>query len=84
MRALAFIALLLVAPASSAADWLIASPSGRAEAGARFEILVAAPPREPLPEELTERLKVDVAEIVLELKATGPARVLLGRCRCFP
>ncbi len=74
MRALGLLGLLLVAHAASAADWLIASPSGRAEAGARFEILVAAPPRESLPEELTARLKVDVAEIVLELKAAGPAQ----------
>jgi phospholipase A1/A2 len=73
MRLLALLALLSVAPAALA-DWVIASPRERAEAGARFEILVVAPPRESLPDELTARLKVDVAEIVLELKAAGPAQ----------
>ena len=74
MRALAFLGLLCAAQAASATDWLIASTTGRAEAGARFEILVIAPPRDSMPEELTVRLKVDVAEIVLELKAVGPAQ----------
>jgi phospholipase A1/A2 len=74
MRLLASLALLLAAPAALAADWVIASPRERAEAGARFEILVVAPPRESLPDELIVRLRVDVAEIVLEMKAAGPAQ----------
>ena len=51
---------------------MIASPRERAEAGARFEILVVAPPREALPEELIVRLKVDVAEIARRAEGGRP------------
>lgn len=57
----------------SAADWVVASADARAEAGARFEIVVVAPPREPLPQELIVRMGVDVAEIALTMKAVAPA-----------
>jgi outer membrane phospholipase A len=65
--------LLINAHAALAADWVIASADARAEAGARFEIVVFAPPRQPLPQELTVRLGVDIAEIALTMKAAGPA-----------
>ena len=73
MRALVLLGLLCAAQVAAAADWVIAAPRERAEAGSRFEILVIAPPGERLPDELTVRLKVDVAEIVLELTAAGAA-----------
>ena len=73
MRAWLLLGLWLALGSVHAADWVIASADARAEAGARFEILVLAPPDEALPEELAARLQVDVAEIDLTLKAAGPA-----------
>jgi outer membrane phospholipase A len=68
------LALLLAAPAVAlAADWWILSTTGRAEAGARFEVIVIPPSGETAPEELPVRLRVDVAEIALTLKPAGPA-----------
>jgi phospholipase A1 len=64
--------LLLNAYPALAADWVIASTDARAEAGARFEVVVLAPPRQPLPEELAVRMGVDVAEITLTMKPVGP------------
>jgi outer membrane phospholipase A len=73
VKALVFALLLLTLPTANAADWVIASPSSRAEAGARFEIIVIAPPRQPLPQDLTLRVGVDIAEIAITAKAVGPA-----------
>ena len=74
MKRVLAIALLVAAPAAAlAADWTIVSDTGRAEAGARFELIVIAPPGETAPEELPVRLRVDVAEIQLTLKPVGPA-----------
>jgi phospholipase A1 len=64
----------LTAQHVSAADWVIASRDARADAGARFEIVVVAPPREPLPQELIVRMGVDIAEIAVTMKAVGPAQ----------
>ena len=66
--------LLLNAHAAFAADWVIASSDARAEAGARFEIVVVAPPRQPPPQELIVRMGVDIAEIALTMRAVGPAQ----------
>ena len=73
-RFLTGILLLLHAQVSLAADWVISSKEARAEAGARFEVVVIAPPGQPLPNELAARMSVDVAEIVLTLQAAGPAQ----------
>ena len=73
MRRLALLALVLAAQGASAADWVIVSTTGRAEAGARFELVVIPPAGERAPEELAARLGVDVAEIALTLKPAGPA-----------
>jgi phospholipase A1/A2 len=59
---------------ATAADWIIASREGRAEAGARFEVVVVPPPGQTPPPELLVRLGVDVAEILVSMKATGPAQ----------
>jgi phospholipase A1 len=71
-----FLAILLGVHAQlvTATDWVIASSDARAEAGARFEIVVVAPPRQSLPEALIVRMGVDVAEIALTMKAVGPAQ----------
>jgi phospholipase A1/A2 len=71
MRLCALLALLLCAAAAQAQSWIIASKDGRAEAGARFEIVVVAPPGVMPPDELDARLRVDVAEIRITLKAVG-------------
>jgi phospholipase A1/A2 len=71
-----FMGLLLVAlvRSSFAADWVISSKEAYSEAGARFEVLVIAPPGQSLPNELAARMSVDVAEIALTLQAVGPAQ----------
>ena len=73
MRAWVF-SLFFVLQSSNAADWVIASTDSRAQAGARFEIVVVAPPGQSAPNELTVRMGVDVAEIALTLRAAGPAQ----------
>jgi phospholipase A1/A2 len=66
--------LLLHTQGSFAADWVISSREGRAEAGARFEITVIAPPGQPFPNELGVRMTVDVAELSLTMQPAGPAQ----------
>jgi phospholipase A1/A2 len=73
-RFLTGILLLLHAQVSLAADWVISAKEARTEASARFEVVVIAPPGQPLPEELAARMTVDVAEIALTLQAAGPAQ----------
>jgi len=73
MRAWVF-SLFFVLQSSNAADWVIASTDSRAQAGARFEIVVVAPPGQSAPNELAVRMGVDVAEIALTLRAAGPAQ----------
>ena len=65
--------VFFVATRASAADWLIASPDGHAAAGERFEILVAAPPGEPLPDEIRVRLHIDASEILVVMSAMAQA-----------
>jgi outer membrane phospholipase A len=61
-----------MAQMSLAADWVISAKQPRGEAGARFEVLVIAPPGESLPNELAARMKVDLVEIALTLHAATP------------
>jgi outer membrane phospholipase A len=72
-RVLALALLLAAPPAALAADWWIVSTTGRAEAGARFELIVIPPSGETAPEELPVRLHMDVTDIALTLKPAGPA-----------
>lgn len=65
-------ALAFVAPACGAQDWIIAVPEGRAEAGARFELVVVAPQNQTPPDSLTLSLRVDVGEVPLTMLATEP------------
>ena len=55
-----------------AADWLIVSPGGRAVAGERFEVEVAGPFGELLPDSLQARMKIESAELLIALSATSP------------
>ncbi len=68
------LALALVALNAGAAtpDWLIASPQGRAVAGEPFELIVVGSSEEP-PEELELRVRSDLAERIVVLRASGAA-----------
>jgi len=75
IRIAAILVFALVAlPAGAAApDWLLASTQGRAVAGERFDLVLIAPPRETLPEEISVRLRAAASEIILRLHPLGPA-----------
>ncbi len=73
-RVMLALAFALQAHAAMAQDWVIVSKTSRAEAGRPFEIAVIAPPGQTLPTELDVRMKVDVAEITLAMRAAGPAQ----------
>ena len=53
-------------------QWLLVSPDGQAEAGQRFELMLVSP-GEPFPDEITVRVRIDLAEVLLEMKGEGPA-----------
>ena len=72
------LAFALQACAAMAQDWLIVSKTSSAQAGARFELTVIAPPGHTLPAELQLRMNVDVAEITVILKAAAPAQDARG------
>ena len=72
-RAGLLIVLLVALRSAPAADWVIASPAPRADAGGRFEIVVIAPPGATPPDILGVRIQADVAEVDLELKPLAPA-----------
>jgi outer membrane phospholipase A len=68
--------LLMVALGTAKAlgpDWLLASPDGKAEAGQPFDLMVVSP-GEPFPDEITVRVRIDVAEVLVTMKAAGPAQ----------
>jgi phospholipase A1 len=69
-RWLAF--LWFVALPCHATDWVIVVPQGRAEAGARFELIVVAPTNQTPPDSLTLSLRLDVAEVPVAVLATEP------------
>jgi outer membrane phospholipase A len=73
-KLLAGMLLAFAMQSSLAQEWIIASASSRAEAGARFEIVVVAPAGEALPDELPVRLRADIAEVDLTMKAAAPAQ----------
>lgn len=54
-------------------DWLLVSESARAQAGARFELLLAAPEGAVLPDEISVQLRSGVAEADLKMQAVAPA-----------
>lgn len=74
MRVLAFV--FLVFPQivfSQSPDWLLVSESGRASAGAPFELVLAGPAGAELPDEVSVRIRIGVAETDLRMQAASPA-----------
>ncbi len=54
-------------------DWLLVSESGRAKAGAPFELILAGPEGAALPDEIDVRVRSGVAEVDLSMQAAAPA-----------
>ncbi len=74
MKRLVIALLLCAALPAGAADWILATTTGRADSGARFEVILIAPDGEPLPEAIALRLKDDpLRRGVIRLAAKGPA-----------
>ena len=71
MRVLLALLLLQVSACFAAPEWLIASPDGQAVAGEPFELIVVSVAGAPLPEELELRVRGDIDERVLPLRAAG-------------
>lgn len=72
MRAVLALLLFYAASSLAAPDWIIASQSGRAVAGDAFELLVVSAAGAPLPDELELRVKSELDERILPLRAAGP------------
>ena len=51
-------------------DWLLVSPDGKGEAGQRFDLMLVSP-GDPFPDEITVRLRIDVSEVQVTMKAVG-------------
>src|SRR5712692_5288984 len=64
--------LFAVGAAAQAPDWILVSPTGRAEAGASFELLLLGPEGATLPDEIALRMKIGVSELVLRMQARSP------------
>jgi len=54
------------------ADWLLVSESGRAKAGAPFELVLVAPQGAELPDSISVRLRRGAAEVDLTMRALSP------------
>jgi outer membrane phospholipase A len=72
-----------VALSAAAADWVIVSSGTRATVGDEFDLLVIAPEGEAPPDELALQVRADLAEVIVTLRAEGPAagqrRIYYGR-----
>jgi outer membrane phospholipase A len=74
LRWLWLLALLCAIGAVAATpEYLIASPDGKAAAGEDFEIIVVSAAGKELPDELALRMRDEVQERILPLRAAGPA-----------
>lgn len=74
MRALLIAAALHVCLCHAAEpDWLIATSQTQVAAGERFVLILIAARDQELPDEVEVRLRSDADEIILPMKATGPA-----------
>ena len=74
MRGLLIAAVLHVCLCRAAEpDWLIATSQTQVAAGERFELILIAARDQGLPDEVELRLRSDADEIILPMKATGPA-----------
>jgi phospholipase A1 len=58
---------------AAAPEWLLASEQTAAVAGKSFEIIVSSAGREPLPDQIEVRLRSDIEQRILVLRALGPA-----------
>jgi len=81
--AAALAACLALGAAAAGADWVIVSSGTRLTVGEDFDLLVIAPEGEAPPEELALTVRSDLAEMVVTLRAEGPAdgqrRIYYGR-----
>lgn len=58
--------------AAATPDFFIASPDGRVAAGESFELVVIGASGQPLPDELLLRVRAELQELILPLRAAGP------------
>jgi outer membrane phospholipase A len=58
---------------AQAPDWLLVSESGRAQPGAPFELVLAGPEGAALPDEISVRVRIGVAETDLRMPAASVA-----------
>ena len=74
MKAIVLVLCLLFAAgaAAQAPNWILVSQTGRAEAGASFELVLIAPEGATLPEEIALRMKIGVSELDLPMQARSP------------
>jgi phospholipase A1/A2 len=83
VRWLAALLAASVALGAAAADWVIVSSGTRLTVGEDFDLLVIAPQGEAAPDELALAVRADLAEMVVTLRAEGPAdgqrRIYYGR-----
>ncbi|MGQ0546589.1 MAG: phospholipase A [Betaproteobacteria bacterium] len=83
MKRLAAALAACVAFGAAAADWVIVSSGTRLATGEDFDLLVIAPEGESPPDALALSVRADLAEIVVTLRAEGPAagqrRIYYGR-----
>jgi phospholipase A1 len=66
------LALLPVGVWAATPEWIIASAKGQAVAGEPFEIIVVGAAGEPLPDELSLRVRAEAEERILPLRAAAP------------
>lgn len=73
MRRALFLLLFPLSIGQAAGQWLIASSEGRAVAGEAFELIVVSPEGEVAPDELDLRLRTEIEERIIPLRAVAPA-----------
>lgn len=74
MRRLPLLLLFLSSLAfAQSPDWLLISGSGHAQPGAPFELVLAGPQGAELPDEISVRVRIGVAETDLKMQAAAPA-----------
>ena len=73
MRMLIFLLALLAGSShAQSPDWLLVSESGRVRPGALFELVLAGPEGAALPESISVRVRIGVAETDLKMEAASP------------
>jgi phospholipase A1/A2 len=72
-RTVLFILLFVAVRAAAGQEWLVASPRTTVVVGEPFELIVASPAGEPLPDELEARLRTGIEERIVVLRAAESA-----------